>query len=198
MSRARTAAVVLCLVCGLSSPAWAQPDAEGVGQGPPEEKGQPAKIQWEPSRLEIEDFGGGHTADVIFNSDKAVEQAEFWITGGLDAFLSFPAGLFAVAQRDNVTVTLTLLQTPDEAGLTLGGTLYVRELDGRPLAKPLVISLRRAGSGDGEDLEGTGPALTWEPQSLSPADLGAGPATVKLTANRAIAASSVEVSKKLG
>ncbi len=145
------------------------------------EMGKPAKVEWSDSRLEIDDFSGGNMVVVEFVSDRELAAAVVRVGASLEDFLTVvsPVGPIAAPADIAVQVTLQLSQTPDEAGRSLGGVLRVQE-DGRNLAKPLSVSLRRimpdegdGGNGQG-GVQGAGPKaqLTWDPDLLTDESFG--------------------------
>lgn len=115
----------------------------------PENK--PAKATWTPSRIVNEDVDAGTGTFVVdLSADKEVLGAELWVSGSLTGVLSWDPTPFDILEGATVPITFTLLQTPDEAGRTLGGTIHLRA-GGKNLAKPLNLSLKKTGEDPGEE-----------------------------------------------
>jgi uncharacterized protein (TIGR03437 family) len=127
---------------------------------------KPAKVTWSPSRIVNADLAAtdepvegeeplASTFVVSVSADKLVEGAELWVSGSLSSVLEWDPTPFDIPEGGAVEVEFTLLQTPDEAGRTLGGTVHVRAA-GKNLAKPLSISLKKSvvDDDDGDDGEG--------------------------------------------
>ena len=136
--RSITLLAVLSLLGALVAPAMAPP-----------KKGKPIKVAWSPSRVE-----NSHVVDdtilVELTPDGTGEGATLGMSASLQGFIGLPDGPFDLEQGVPVPIELTILQTPDEAGRTLGGTIHVF-LDGKHLAKPLSISLKKTESDDEEE-----------------------------------------------
>jgi uncharacterized protein (TIGR03437 family) len=79
-----------------------------------------------------------------------------WVSGSLSGVLDWDPEPFDILEGTTVEIPFTLLQTPDEAGRTLGGTVHLRA-NGKNLAKPLTLSLKKTvveedpGEVEGED-----------------------------------------------
>lgn len=113
---------------------------------------KPAKVTWSPSRIANEVVEAGVFV-VELSADKAVPNAELWVSGSLNGVLDWTPTEFEIPEDGTVEIEFTLLQTPDEAGRTLGGTVHVRA-DGKNLAKPLNLSLKKTQEEDPGGEEG--------------------------------------------
>jgi uncharacterized protein (TIGR03437 family) len=157
---------------------------------------KPAKVAWTPKRVEMDDVVGD-TITVMLSSDKELAGVTFFTSGSLSGVIGLP-GPVDVPAGETVEVVFELLQTPDEAGRTIGGTIQVLA-NGKHLAQPLQFSLKRLGteetasesSGDEELMDGSGNLpLSWlfgeEPLENITLDLfdESGLATIFLVANR--------------
>jgi uncharacterized protein (TIGR03437 family) len=118
---------------------------------------KPAKAAWLPTQVVNENVdvdSGTFTVDV--SADKEVLGAQLWVSGSLAEVLEWDPTPFDILEGETVEIPFTLLQTPDEAGRTLGGTVHLR-VDGKNLAKPLILSLKKTeeeedpGEEQGED-----------------------------------------------
>lgn len=106
---------------------------------------KPAKAAWSPSRVVNADVDEGTGTFVVdLSADKEVLGAELWVSGSLASLLEWDPTPFDILEGTTVQITFTLLQTPDEAGHTIGGTVHLRA-DGKNLAKPLSLSLKKTG-----------------------------------------------------
>lgn len=159
---------------------------------------KPAKVNWEPKRVEIEDVGEDGIITVKLSADKAVLGATFFTSGSLSGVIGLPEDAVDIPAGETVEVEFELLETPEEAGRTIGGTIQVL-VSGKHLAQPLQFSLKRlltddtSGEGDGEeellDSDGNLP-LSWlfedEPLENITLDLfdEDGLATILMMANR--------------
>ncbi len=113
----------------------------------PENK--PAKVTWSPSRVVNADVDEGTGTFIVeVSTDKEILNAQLWVSGSLASVLDWDPAPFDILEGETVEISFTLLETPDEAGRTLGGTVHLRA-DGKNLAKPLNLSLKK--SGDDED-----------------------------------------------
>lgn len=102
---------------------------------------KPAKISWTPSRIVNENLEeGGFVVEV--SADKEVLGAQLWVSGSLAGILEWDPTPFDILEGATVQIPFTLLQTPDEAGRSLGGTVHLRA-DGKNIAKPLNLSLKK-------------------------------------------------------
>jgi uncharacterized protein (TIGR03437 family) len=109
---------------------------------------KPAKISWTPSRVVNENVDAGTGTFVVdVSADKEVLGAQLWVSGSLAGVLEWDPTPFDILEGATVQVTFTLLQTPDEAGRTLGGTVHLRA-DGKNLARPLSLSLKKTAAGE--------------------------------------------------
>jgi|GEM_PF-2173971 len=125
--------------------------------------GKPAKVSWSPSRVTEVDGGepgvAGFTITVEVSTDKELLDASIRFSGSLRNYIEVvePVGSFAIPAGGTIPVVFELIQGPDEAGKTLGGTAHLREA-GKNLARPLSFSLKRSeedseGEGEGEEGE---------------------------------------------
>ncbi len=113
---------------------------------------KPAKVSWTPSRVVNENVEeGGFVVEV--SADKEVLGAQLWVSGSLASLLEWDPTPFDILEGETVEVPFTLLQTPDEAGRTIGGTVHLR-VDGKNLAKPLSLSLKKTAEEDPSEVEG--------------------------------------------
>ena len=83
---------------------------------------------------------GAFTVEV--SADKEVFGAQLWVSGSLSGVLDWDPTEFDILEGTTVEIPFTLLQTPDEAGRTIGGTVHLRAA-GKNLAKPLTLSLKK-------------------------------------------------------
>lgn len=125
---------------------------------------KPAKVTWSPSRVVNESLTateepveGEEAAPSTFvvevSADKLVEGAELWVSGSLASVLEWDPTPFDIPEGETVEIEFTLLQSPDEAGRTLGGTVHLRA-GGKNLAKPLSVSLKKTATDEDPDDEG--------------------------------------------
>ncbi len=149
------ATVVILLATGLE-PVFAQPVTDINAN-------KPAKVTWTPKRVVNDDLippeEPVHIDDVemstfavTVSADKLVEGAQLWVSGSLAGVLDWPADPFDIPDGESVEIIFTLLQTPDEAGRTLGGTVHIRA-DERNLARPLTLSLKKTQTDEEEEVE---------------------------------------------
>ncbi len=128
---------------------------------------KPIKVEWSPSRVENAHVDG----DVILVElipDGTAEGATLGMSASLEGFLGIPREPFSLEEGVAVPIELIVLQTPDEAGRTIGGAVHVF-VDGKHLAKPLSVSLKKTESDtgdeepddDGEDGDGPGGVISW-------------------------------------
>jgi len=128
-----------------------------MGQG-----GKPAKVSWSPSRVTEVDGGGsgvaGSTITVDVTTDKELLDADIRFSGSLRSYVEVvqPPTPITIPAGGTVTVVFQLIEGPDEAGKTLGGTAHLREA-GKNLARPLSFSLKQTEEDDedGGDEEGS-------------------------------------------
>lgn len=114
--------------------------------------GKPAKVTWSPSRLTEADFADG-VAVISFTSDQDVEEVSIGATPSLTSYLTVePSGIVGVLAGTSYEVTVTLANSDEPVGHTLGGTIKVRQ-GNRTLAKPCSVSIK-SDSADEEEGEG--------------------------------------------
>ena len=115
----------------------------------------PAKAAWTPSHVVNEDVDEGTgTFMVDVSADKEVLGAQLWVSGSLADLLEWDPTPFDILEGETVQIPFTLLQTPDEAGRTIGGTVHLR-VNGKNVAKPLTLSLKKTAEEDpGDEEEG--------------------------------------------
>jgi uncharacterized protein (TIGR03437 family) len=104
---------------------------------------KPPMVAWSPSHVVNADVDEGTGTFVVdLSADKEVLGAELWVSGSLADVLDWDPTSFDILEGETVQVTFTLLQTPDEAGRTIGGTVHLRA-NGKNLARPLSLSLKK-------------------------------------------------------
>lgn len=151
------AVLVAVFLCSGLQTAWAQESSDVPGN-------KPAKVTWSPSRVvnqsltaTEEPVEGEEAAPSTFvvevSADELVEDAELWVSGSLASVLEWDPTPFDIPEGEAVEIEFTLLQSPDEAGRTLGGTVHLRA-GGKNLAKPLSVSLKKTATEDPDEEEG--------------------------------------------
>lgn len=153
----RTAALAVTLsFSGIATLAAAQPSAKEMGKPDKPDKpdkggseNKPAKVSWSPKRVEMGDVGDDGIISVELSADKEVLGISLFTSGSLNGVLGLPDS-FDIPEGETVVVEFELLETPDEAGRTIGGTVHV-QAGGKHLAQPLAFSLKRLETGGSDD-----------------------------------------------
>jgi uncharacterized protein (TIGR03437 family) len=140
----------------------AQPAAKAMGKPDKPDKpdkadkggneNKPAKVTWAPSRLSMSDINGEGTFVVEVWADKEVEEASLFTSGSLRNYIGLPGEPITIPEGGKVEVTFELIETPEDAGHTIGGTIHLL-LGGKHLAKPLTVSLKRDANSAGDGHE---------------------------------------------
>ena len=153
-----TALGVAALLCGAAAmPSPAQPSPKAMGKPDKPDKGdsadkggngnKPAKVNWIPKRVEMDDVGDDGTITVQLSADKEILGVSFFASGSLRSLILLPEEPIDILDGDTVEVVFQLETTPEEAGHTIGGT--IQAISGsKHLAQPLPFSLKRSASGE--------------------------------------------------
>jgi uncharacterized protein (TIGR03437 family) len=156
------ALAVAVLLGGTFTLAPAKPASKAVGKpdkpdkpdkGDKGDKGgndnKPAKVNWIPKRVEMDDVAGDQTITVKLSADKDVLDVSFFLSGSLREFIGLPEddpdNPIDILDGESVEIVFELLQDPEEAGHTIGGTIQAMS-GGKHLAQPLTFSLKRSSS----------------------------------------------------
>ncbi len=145
-----------------------KPDKPGKpDKGDPGDKGgndnKPAKVSWTPQRISMSDVGNDGAIVVQVSADKEVLGVSLFASGSLRGVIGLPDS-FDIPAGESVEVEFELLETPADAGHTIGGTIQAMS-GGKHLAKPLTFSLKRDSSSTTPD-DGFGDELTNSDGSL--------------------------------
>lgn len=126
----------------LTPKALGKPDNTGKENKPP-------KASWVPKRIE-NDAVDEDVIKVELRVDKGIAEgstATLWTSGSLAGILELPDVPVPLESGEPIELEFTLLQTPDQAGRTLGGTVHLA-VDGKNIAQPLMFSLKKTQDDD--------------------------------------------------
>jgi uncharacterized protein (TIGR03437 family) len=154
--KAAALAVAVLLSGSVALPAQRTPKAMGKADksAKPDNgnENKPAKVSWNPKRVEVGDVGDEGLIVVELSADKEVKGASLFASGSLRGVIGLPDS-FDIPAGQVVMVEFELLETPEEAGRTIGGTVQVMA-GGKHLAQPLTFSLKREETDDSDDDSG--------------------------------------------
>jgi uncharacterized protein (TIGR03437 family) len=126
------------------------PDKTDKDKGGSENK--PAKVSWNPKRVEIANVDEDGLIVVELSADKEVKAASLFASGSLRGVIGLPDS-FDIPAGEVILLEFELLETPEEAGRTIGGTVQVMA-GGKHLAQPLSFSLKREQTDGTDDSSG--------------------------------------------